>query len=75
MAEPNITQHDLNNRFAYHPPKDEETKRFHELVREAMQAAAEVMVAITPRGREQSLAIAKLEEAMYWANAAIARQG
>lgn len=27
----------------------------------------------TPKSREQSLAITKVEEAMFWANAAIAR--
>lgn len=65
---------DLENRFNYHPPKDDQTRMNHETVRECLLETAEIIVSITPEGREQSLAITKLEEAMMWANAAIARQ-
>ncbi len=34
---------------------------------------AQYVLALTPESREQSLAVTKLEEAMMWANAAIAR--
>lgn len=47
----------------------------HRRVREACRAAAQEVVEITgPASREQSLAITHLEEAMFWANAAIARE-
>lgn len=64
---------DLANRFNYHPPQDEETKDRHERVRMHCLAAATAVLGETPAGREQSRAITKLEEAMMWANAAIAR--
>lgn len=64
---------DLNNRFDYHPPKDEATKQAHETVRSILHATAVWMEDNLPGGREQALVITKLEEAMFWANAAIAR--
>lgn len=64
---------DLQNRFQYHPPKDEQTKQSHEIVRQIMFDAAKAVNELCPEGREKSLAITKLEEAMMWANAAIAR--
>jgi hypothetical protein len=39
-----------------------------------MLYAAQFVDRICPDGREKSTAITKLEEAMFWANAAIARQ-
>lgn len=64
---------DLKNRFEYHPPKDDETRLAHELVRETMLRAAQIIAEKVPDGRELSLAVTKLEEAMMWANAGIAR--
>lgn len=64
---------DIQNRFEYHPPKDENTKWSHERVRAVCLNAAIEINALCPDGREKSLAITKLEEAMMWANAAIAR--
>ena len=47
----------------------------HQRVREVCREAAEEIVEVTgPSTREQSLAITHLEEAMFWANAAIARE-
>lgn len=42
-------------------------------VRGACKVTAQVVLNVTPASREQSLALTKLEEAMFWANAAIAR--
>ena len=50
-----------------------DTKRRHETVQMHCKAAATAILSETPEGREQSLAVTKLEEAMMWANAAIAR--
>ena len=64
---------DINNRFDYHPPKNEEVAQKHENVRRALKIVAHDILDLTPPGREQSLAITHLEEAMMWANASIAR--
>jgi hypothetical protein len=64
---------DLENRFRYHKP-DEAKAEKHGKVREECRYLAGVIVAETPAGREQSLAITHLEVTMMWANAAIARQ-
>ncbi len=70
-----ITQEDLDKRFGYHPPTTIKAKTRYEHVREAVRDAAGQIAHLTPAGREQSLAITKIEEAMFWAMAAIAREG
>lgn len=72
---PERLKDDLERRFAYHPPKDEETKGAHEAVRGTCLDAAATLMVFCPPGREQSLMLTKLEEAMMWANAGIARAG
>jgi len=62
----------LNNNFSYHSPKDDQNERYVKLRECALQLAVEIVVR-TPQSREQSLALTKLEEATFWANAAIAR--
>lgn len=69
-----ITEADRNNRFKHHAPASDSKKPpLYERIRETMREAADVVVANTPECREQSIAVTKLEEAMFWANAAIAR--
>lgn len=63
---------DLENRFTYHPPNDERAAT-HNVIRTLLLATAERFDSQLPDGREKSLALTKLEEAMFWANAAIAR--
>lgn len=63
----------IENNFKYHKPKDENTMRRHEAVRDVCKTAAYTLAELCPNSPEQSLAIRKLEEAMMWANAAIAR--
>jgi hypothetical protein len=63
---------DIRHRFAYHAP-DDVRKEQHQLIRDALGAVAQEFQADLPDGREKSLALTKLEEAMFWANAAIAR--
>ncbi len=65
---------ELNNRFYHHPPKDENTRKDHETIRQGCRGTAEIINALCPNGREKSIAITRLEEVMFWANAAIARQ-
>jgi hypothetical protein len=63
---------ELENRFSYHAPSDEKIVK-HSQVRATLQAVAEGFEEFLPDSREKSLALTKLEEAMFWANASIAR--
>lgn len=69
-----MTSESMADRFKHHPPRggtgDEDR---HESVREAVHRAAEELRYLLPESREASLAVTKLEEAMFWANAALAR--
>lgn len=60
--------------FTYHAPTDLQRERYEFLRHEAKRLASEI-VRETPVSREQSLALTSLEEAVFWANAAIARNG
>lgn len=64
---------DIDNRFNYHPPANDRIVSAHEAVREGVKAVAHVMADLLPNCRERSIALTKLEEAMFAANAAIAR--
>lgn len=66
-------QKDLVNRFNYHPAKTEDIKYAHGRIRGLCLNLAIEFDEELPEGREKALAITKLEEAMFWANAAIAR--
>lgn len=69
----NMSIGELKNRFRYHPPQTEQRRQAHETVRSGLLTTAERLYELLPDGREKSLAITKLEEAMFWANAALAR--
>lgn len=64
---------DISNRTEYHPP-DVKTAGKHEYIRLTIHGTMVDVASVVPPGREQSLALTKLEEAMFWANAGIARQ-
>lgn len=63
----------LQWRFGYHPPSNDSIVKAHEQVRERCLDLAYGFTTLVPTSRELSLAITKLEEAMFWANAGIAR--
>ncbi len=67
---------DLANRFQFHSAAGKpDTQLAHESVRSNCGDLARALNDIVPEGREKSLAITHLETVMFWANAAIARQG
>lgn len=76
---PMITRADerkeLDNRFDYHPPSTDEVVKLHEDTRAKAKTLARWVHRNVPEGRERSLAITKIEEALFWANAGIARHG
>jgi hypothetical protein len=63
---------DLDNRFTYHSPTPEQVNLYFN-VRATAKRLAEDIDLWAPDGREKSLAITKLEEVVFWTNAAIAR--
>ena len=75
---PALDDDDLNMRFTYHAPGKGSGDR-HDLVRNACQELASYLIAETTLSvdahpsREQALVVTHIEEAMFWANAHIAR--
>ena len=65
---------EIEFRFRFHPATTDARRAAHETVRHALMDVADLLDARIPEGREKALALTKLEEAMFWGNAAIARQ-
>ena len=64
--------YDLNVRFTYHKPFGTQPMRYEE-IRNLAYGYSQYLVNNCPDSRELSLALTKLEEVVFWANAAIAR--
>jgi len=62
----------IENDFSYHAPQGDQVTRYNKLRYKAKEFAL-LIAEITPYSREQSLALTHLEEAVMFANAAIAR--
>ena len=62
----------INNNFKHHAPKGNQVEKYERLRNEA-RALAHLIDDFCPNSREKSLAITKLEEAIMWSNASIAR--
>lgn len=70
-----IPRDDIENRFAFHAATTQEKRDEHTSVRQNCRRLADFINESVPDGREKSIALTKVEEAMLWANAAIARNG
>lgn len=66
-----ITFQQIDNIFTYHSPKNDQPQRYEE-IRTQARHLAHLIVQTTPESREQSLAITNLQQAVMFANAAIA---
>lgn len=64
---------DLAVRFTYHAPTEGQPERYQHL-RDVALGVARLICDEVPASRERSLALTKLEEAVMWANAGIARR-
>lgn len=68
---------DVTRRFDYWPPRSVQRRNAHEDVRALLRDAAHELYYLLPENdqvaREKEHAIAKLEEAQFWGNAALAR--
>ena len=70
-----MTSHaDIEKRFTYHAP-DEKKITVHQEVRNEARLLAHKLNLWIADSREKSLALTHLEEMVFWANAAIAREG
>lgn len=67
-----ITHEELESRFTYHAPKDGQPERYERIRYKAKMLAAYINEQC-PESREKSIALTKIDEAVMWANAAIAR--
>lgn len=67
------TPADIEHRFAFHAATTDEKRDAHGSVRQACRRLADQINEQVPAGREQALALTAIEEAMFWANAGIAR--
>ena len=63
---------DIENRFTYHAPKEGQPEKYF-AIREKAKDLAYLIHHLTPESREQDVALTHLETAVFWANAAIAR--
>ena len=60
----------IDNNFTYHAPTPEMQAKFP-IIRTAARELAYLINDLVPEGREKSLAMTKLQEAVMWANAGI----
>jgi hypothetical protein len=72
MAFEKPTFEQLSKRYTYHAPKGDQASRY-EIVRAVILGTAKIVVDNTPCSPEQARALNALDEAMFLANAAIAR--
>ena len=63
---------EIEKRFTYHAPKADQPVRY-EAIRKDAREFAELISDLCPESRDKSLALTKLDEAVMWANASIAR--
>ncbi len=73
MPEQMIEIEEIERRFTYHQPKDGQPERYSRIRVEAKKMALH-LINNCPSSRELSLSLTKLDEAVFWANAAIARR-
>lgn len=64
---------ELKIRFTYHQPKATQNERYV-IIRDQALQYAKLLSDLCPESRELSLALTKLEEVTFFANAAIARR-
>jgi hypothetical protein len=63
---------EFERRFSYHTPKPHQLPQYEQLRTDARALAGKINEFV-PDSREKSLALTALEEAIFWANAGIAR--
>ena len=62
----------VKNNFTYHKPTEKTIPKY-ETIREEGKTFSEKINDMCPESREKSIALRKIEEAVMWANASVAR--
>lgn len=62
----------LEHNFKYHAPKDGQPFDYDQ-IRQAGKRFAELICERVPTSRERATALTRIEEAIFWANAGVAR--
>lgn len=68
-----VTKEEIANRFTYHVPHNDQATRY-EAIRAKVRMCAEALNELCPPCRELNIAFTKLDEVVFFANAAIARR-
>ena len=63
---------EIKHNFTHHSPSEDQIPIFQEMRSRGEQLAQYINI-VVPDSREKSLALTKIEEAIMWANAGIAR--
>lgn len=66
-----ITNNDIRHRLTNQSPASRETEAALDTITGACIALGDILVELVPPGREQSLAVTKLEEVSAWAKKGI----
>jgi hypothetical protein len=67
----NMAKLNVDNIFTYHAPKGTQPDRYV-AIRDKAKELAQLILDSTPESREQSVALTNVQQAVMWANAAIA---
>jgi len=67
-----VPNEQIESNFSYHSPKEGQMEKYYNIRTNAKELAYDIEE-LCPPSREKSLALTKLEEAVFWANASIAR--
>jgi hypothetical protein len=67
-----MDQQTIDNNFKYHAPKDGQPEVYQQ-IRDKAKELVILINSVSPECREKSLAITNIEQAVFWANAGIAR--
>ena len=62
----------IENNFRYHAPKEGQPEKYT-TIRDKAKEFANLLDELCPNSREKSVAMTNLEQAVMWANAAVAR--
>jgi hypothetical protein len=69
-----LSRQEIERRFSHHRP-DAARAAIHAVLRDLVITLAHEISGYVPAGRERAIALTKLEECLFWANAAVAREG